>query len=84
MSMYHVMAKYYDALTADVPYEEFAEFLMKIFRREKASPGLILDLACGTGSITKLLAERGYDMIGADSSPDMLMHSGSADIWERR
>ena len=73
--MYHVMAKYYDALTADVPYEEFAEFLMKIFRREKASPGLILDLACGTGSITKLLAERGYDMIGADSSPDMLMQA---------
>ena len=72
MSIYHVMARYYDALTADVPYGDFVEFLLKIFHREKASPRLILDLACGTGSVTKLLCERGYDMIGADSSPDML------------
>lgn len=73
MSIYHdVMARYYDALTSDVPYGEYVLFLEKIFRREKAEPGLILDLACGTGSVTKLLAERGYDMIGADSSMDML------------
>ena len=70
--MYHVMARYYDDLTADVPYGEFADFLEKIFKREKAAPHLVLDLACGTGSVTKILAERGYDMIGADSSPEML------------
>lgn len=72
MSIYHVMARYYDALTADVPYTEFVEFLLRIFQKEKASPQLILDLACGTGTVSKLLAERGYDVIGADSSPDML------------
>ena len=38
-------------------------------------PRLILDLACGTGSLTRLLADRGYEMIGADASPDMLMQA---------
>ncbi len=77
MSIYRAMARHYDALTDDVPYGAFADFLEKIFRREKTAPELILDLACGTGSVTKLLAERGYDVIGADSSPDMLMQAAN-------
>ena len=35
----------------------------------------MLDLACGTGSLTRILAQRGYDMIGADASPEMLMQA---------
>ena len=50
-------------------------FFERLFAREGVQPGLILDLACGTGSLTKILAERGYEMIGADASPDMLMQA---------
>ena len=83
MSMYSAMARHYDALTADVPYEGFVNFFEKIFEKHHYKPNLVLDLACGTGTITKLMAERGYDMIGADYSVEMLMQAQAkcAEMW---
>jgi len=75
MSIYSAMARYYDILTKDVPYAEFAAFIEKIFRKQSQKPELILDLACGTGSLTRIFAEKGYDMIGADYSYEMLMQA---------
>jgi len=85
MSMYSAMARHYDALTTDVPYEGFVDFFEKVFERHHLKPNLILDLACGTGTITKLMAERGYDMIGADYSVEMLMQAQAkcTDMWNR-
>lgn len=85
MSIYGTMAQYYDALTDDVPYEAFCAFIEKIFKKYKSSPKIVLDLACGTGSVTRLLAEKGYDMIGADLSPEMLMEAENkcADLWNK-
>ncbi|MBQ9857777.1 MAG: class I SAM-dependent methyltransferase [Oscillospiraceae bacterium] len=73
MSSYVSLAKYYDKLTTDVPYGTFADFYEQIFKRFDLKPVTILDMACGTGTLTRILCERGYDMIASDGSPDMLM-----------
>ena len=61
MSSYQQLAGAYDELTWDVGYEKRADFLEKLFRRSRIPVHTVLDLACGTGSMTWLLAGRGYD-----------------------
>lgn len=71
MSAYDSLAQIYDRMTGDVPYPEFAD----LYEREFASRGgihTIVDLACGTGTMTCILAERGYELISVDSSAEML------------
>ena len=77
MSCYGSLALWYDALTGDVPYGEFADYYETEFSRQGGEFRLLLDLCCGTGTLTWLLAERGYEMIGADASSDMLMQAQS-------
>ncbi len=72
MSNYDSLAMYYDVLTRDVDYSRIADFYELLFDKYGIHPGLMLDLACGTGTLTYLLAGRGYEMIGADMSDDML------------
>lgn len=71
--MYTDFAYVYDLLMEDVDYSKWADYveaLMKMYGAGK--PELILDMACGTGSLTLEMAKRGYDMIGIDMSSDML------------
>ena len=72
MSAYESLAGVYDALTRDVEYERRADYLEKLFRRGRIPVHTVLDLACGTGEMTAILTERGYEMIAVDGSPDML------------
>lgn len=72
MSAYASLAPFYDDLTRDVPYGAFADFYERIFKEYGVKPRLLLDLACGTGTLTVELARRGYELIGADASEDML------------
>ncbi len=72
MSGYSAFAQYYDHLTQDVDYPTRADYLVRLFEQHGQNPKLILDLACGTGSLSVELASRGYDVIGVDSSIDML------------
>ena len=72
MSAYEALAGVYDRLTEDVGYERRADYLEKLFRKSRIPVCMVLDLACGTGSMTALLMGRGYEMIAADASPDML------------
>ncbi len=70
---YTAIARIYDKLNADISYKSWADFVEACFDRYLgARPSLVLDLACGTGSMTLEMAERGYDMIGVDGSEDML------------
>ena len=69
---YNALANCYDAMTEDVNYPAWADFLEKYFSREKKPIHTVLDLACGTGTMSFLLARRGYEMIGVDFSPEML------------
>lgn len=73
MDHYVDFAYIYDALMMeDVDYKTIADYVESVFKKLSKKPGLVLDLACGTGTLTGLLAERGYDMIGVDLSTDML------------
>lgn len=69
---YEYLAGCYDLFTADVDYARWADYLERHFRTGKLPIRTVLDLACGTGSLTCLLAERGYDMTGVDLSAEML------------
>lgn len=71
-SSYGFLAGCYDGLTYDVDYSAWAGYIEKHFRKNSLPGNTVLDLACGTGSLTKELALRGYEMIGADRSPEML------------
>ena len=69
---YEGFASMYDNLMAGTPYNTWAAYIDEVFEFSGKQKPIILDLACGTGSITLLLAEMGYDMIGVDASADML------------
>ena len=72
MEAYTSFAKVYDTFMDNVPYEEWAEYLAELLQEYDIEDGLVLDLGCGTGSLTEILATKGYDMIGADGSAEML------------
>ena len=72
MNAYHALAASYDRLTNDVDYAAIVAFYHQILEKEKLHPKSAIDLACGTGSVALLLAER-YDwVIGVDMSEEML------------
>lgn len=71
--MYSDFAYVYDLLMQDVNYAQWVDYLEELFGKFGTDkPVLVLDMACGTGSLTLEMAKRGYDMIGIDMSPDML------------
>ena len=72
MGSYAVFAQFYDALTANVGYKERAEYFLSLLELLGHKPGLTLDLACGTGSLTLELFRRGVDIYGIDASVEML------------
>ncbi len=72
MSSYSDFAEFYDTLTGNVDYEQKAGYLLQLLQRHRHEPGVTLDLACGTGSLTLALCQRGIDVFGLDASADML------------
>lgn len=72
MDAYTGFAEVYDTFMDNIPYEEWADYITGILREYGIRDGLVLDLGCGTGTMTELLSESGYDMIGVDYSEEML------------
>lgn len=72
MNSYGFLAGCYDRLTYDVDYAAWADYIEKHVQKHPLPGNTVLDLACGTGSLTRELVLRGYEMIGADQSPEML------------
>ena len=72
MSQYARLADYYDRLIEPAVYSRFADRICALLEKQGIREGLVLDLCCGTGSLTRELSLRGYEMIGCDLSPEML------------
>ena len=86
MDVYSGFAQVYDTFMDDTPYEEWCDYLVELLKKHgmdvsdtsviksnlQQEHNTILDLGCGTGTMTQLLAKRGYDMIGIDNAQEML------------
>ena len=82
---YFALAEVYDLFNADLDYSSWANFIESAFDRFlPRRPQILLDLACGTGRMTKILSERGYDMIGVDGSAEMLAKAAENCAYDPR
>lgn len=72
MEAYTDFALVYDTLMDNTPYEVWCERVVSILKESRIKNDIVLDLGCGTGTLTELLAKKGYDMIGVDLSYEML------------
>lgn len=75
MDAYTSFAEVYDMFMDNIPYEDWCGYLTSLLKEYGINDGLVLDLGCGTGMLTELLAKEGYDMIGVDVSEDMLQEA---------
>lgn len=75
---YGEFASVYERMMANVPYDDWVKRMGDIMREAGIIEGLVLDLGCGTGTITRRLEKLGYDMIGIDISESMLQRA-----WEQ-
>lgn len=65
-------ARVYDILMDHISYESWADYISGLLRKNNIEKGLVLELGCGTGNMTRAMADQGYDMIGIDTSEEML------------
>lgn len=72
MDSYTDFADVYDTFMDETPYKEWCEYIINTFDEYKVPRELVLDLGCGTGVLTRMMADAGYDMIGVDNSAEML------------
>ena len=72
MDAYTSFAQVYDLFMDNVPYDEWCAYICETLKKHGIADGPVLDLGCGTGELTRLMAKKGYDMIAVDSSVDML------------
>ncbi|OUO78776.1 SAM-dependent methyltransferase [Blautia sp. An249] len=72
MEAYTEFAKVYDLFMDNIDYPRWCRYLTGLLKKYGVSEGLVLELGCGTGTMTELLAGQGYDMIGVDNSEEML------------
>ena len=81
--MYESFAQVYDTFMDNVPYDEWAGCIIEKLKEDGIEDGLVLDLGCGTGQMTRRLRDAGYDMIGVDGSVDMLQIAREAESGGR-
>jgi ubiquinone/menaquinone biosynthesis C-methylase UbiE len=70
---YGIFAQFYDTLTSNIDYAKRAQYFDSVVRKYGGKQGgILLDLACGTGSLSEQMDALGYDVIAVDNSPEML------------
>ena len=84
MEAYTSFARVYDMFMDNVPYEVWGRYIVEKLRANGIDSGYVVDLGCGTGKLTTLLADAGYDMVGVDNSAEMLEIAGERQEEEER
>ena len=84
MEAYTSFARVYDMFMDNVPYEKWGRYIVEKLRANGIDSGYVVDLGCGTGKLTTLLADAGYDMVGVDNSAEMLEIAGERQEEEER
>lgn len=79
MDAYTSFAQVYDLFMDNVPYDAWCAYLGSYLTARGIADGALLELGCGTGRLTRLMAARGYDVIGVDNSVDMLSIASGAE-----
>lgn len=69
---YDIFSSVYDILTENVNYQKISDRICSLLSQNEINGGLLLDLGCGTGTLSFLLEEKGFEIIGVDPSEDML------------
>ena len=82
MDAYTGFAEVYDRCMDNIPYDEWAQNIRDLLHKHGIKDGIVCELGCGTGEMTERLSKAGYDMIGIDSSEDMLMEAREK-LYER-
>lgn len=72
MEAYTSFAQVYDLFMDNVPYEQWADFIDEKFKKYQIQDDVILDLGCGTGKLTRIMAQKGYSLMGVDNAYEML------------
>ena len=72
MNAYHAFALVYDRMMEEIPYEEWCNFVTDQLKKFGIEDGLMLELGCGTGTLTEMFDAKGFVMIGVDNSEEML------------
>ena len=72
MDAYTSFAQVYDMYMDNIPYDEWCKYLLELLHKYNAKKGIMLELGCGTGSVTRRMVDAGYSMIGIDNSEEML------------
>ena len=72
MEAYSSFAQVYDTFMDNIPYDEWCKYVVELLKKYNINDGLVLELGCGTGSVTRRIKRAGYDMIGIDNSEEML------------
>jgi len=71
-SSFDAVAPYYEQLMSNVPYRFWLSYLIRLWTLHGVTHRRVLDLACGTGTVSRMLAERGHEVVGVDIAPRML------------
>ena len=73
MDAYTGFAYVYDEYMDNIPYEEWGQYMIALLKENGVSgDSSVLELGCGTGTVTRMLAKEGYDCVGLDMSEEML------------
>ena len=72
MEAYSTFSRVYDLFMDNIPYDDWAEAILRLFRKYGITEGIAADLGCGTGQMTRRFSQAGFDMIGIDASTEML------------
>lgn len=72
MAGYKDFAFFYDLLMKNADYESRFDYIIGLLAENGIGEGILLDMACGTGTLSKMFAQKGFDVVGVDASEEML------------